>query len=824
MKKKLKAIIVLLVLATLITPAVKFLFILGENLSKSYNLEIENYDNIISRYVFDKNADGKNPINDLAGRSPFGKKKAKYQQLEDFYDEMLKQYQVSEEELIDADSIYSKSLKLKNVNELNEVKNIITENVTIPVLGEKDKDVIGDLSKLKVLHNFDDSGLDKVDKEIANTPADKVAKVMDKEGKRIIDSYINEKYSTSYRRNPSVMKIFNENIFYNSPTPDNSKINSDENLNKLKLIMGKNQYYSFEIVRFNLVADKGINIDDLKVYVIRGDYIFPNVGGKNDIFFKYRDNKIVGTAAMGYNPPPGQYQIVVKSRKTPNWKGVSADFRLVRRSVPKLKKGFSVVNMEYTIPLKTIKVKSPRGYLGDYKEIANWVEYMGVDAFWMLVAQTTGWNQNATANRPWVKGGFRNLDLLAPVMKEKNIQVGAYIMSYFTPANGKKKVGYDPSLGYNSTQNRLEDSYHISLNCEKRFQDILKIAKEFEANPNVDYIGMDFIRTGRADGYEMGPMVVEDMNIRVSKEYHKYSYIGKVKWFANVIENQKNQIVISKWRWWRATKTAGIINRLITEGDLTKPVWCFTLGWEHGKQHGQDPYMMFDAGAMIDAVMLYEASENQFKNMMVQWKNYMRDNQNNVIIGNASDIRLLDSSTRNPAADFIYRQVKGYRDVYRSGLAKGLFFHDISRALWSSKRGIDIKEWAIVNGHSVSKYRQELGLIPYSAKIRFNADKETGMIKISNHIDQIISDLKLSFIKTGNWNKVQHKGDHFVTLFPNQTMDIPFKALIKSSRRSIDTILGYVIEHKHYPKYFFFTQRSKVDYEKYMLADVNSGH
>ncbi len=822
MKSKLKAIIILSVLGILLIPAVRLLFVFGESLSKSYNLEIENYDNVISRYVFDKSADDDNPINALGSRSSFGKRKVKDQQLEDFYDEMLKQYRI-EENLEDADDVYASSLKLKEVSELNEVRGIITENVTIPVIGERKKDIIGDLSKLKVLHNFDDSGLDEMDKEIEGTPADKIANDMDAEGTKVIDSYINEKYSISYRRNPSTLRIFNENTFYNSPIPNNNKFNSDKNLNKIKLVMGKDQYYSFEIVRFNLVADNAINIDDLKVYVVRGNYIFPNVGGKNDIFFKYQDKKIVSTAAMGYNPPPGNYQIVVKSRKIPDWKGVSADFQLVRRTVPKLKKGFSIVNMEYTIPLKSIKVRGHKGNLGDYKEIANWVEYMGADAFWMLVAQTTGWNQKTTAKNPWVVGGFKNLNLLAPVMQEKNIQVGAYIMSYFTPANGKRKAGYDPSLGYSSSQFKLEDSYHISLNCEKRFQDILQIAKEFEANPNVDYIGMDFIRTGRADGYEMGPMVVEDMNIRTPEKYDRFSYIDKVKWFANTIENQKKSTVIRKWRWWRATKTASIINRLITEGNLTKPVWCFTLGWEHGKQHGQDPYMMFDAGAMIDAVMLYEANETQFKNMMIQWKNYMRNNQNNVVIGNASDIRLLDSSTRNPPADFIYRQVKGYRNVYREGLAKGIFFHDISRALWSSKRGIDIKEWAIVNGHSISKYRQELGLIPYSATIKFNEDKKTGIIKIKNHSDRIIPDLKISYVKTGNWNKVQHEGDHFVTLFPKKTVEIAFKALIKPERKAVDAILGYLIEQKHYPKYFFFTQRAKVDYEKHGLANISSG-
>ena len=819
MKIKLKAVIILSVLGILLIPAVKLLFILISSLPKSYNLEIENYENTISRYSFDKLANNENPFQAMASKKLFGKHTGGQQQLDNFYDEMMKQYKV-EEDLVDVDGVYTRDLKLKEVRELNEIRSIITENIVTPVLGERDEDIIGDLSQLKVLHNFDDTGIDKIDRDISGSLSDQIANNLDQEGKEELDTYINEKYLKNYQRQPSSLRVFNQNKFYTSPMPDNSKLNSDDTLNKLKLVMGKDNYYCFEVIRFNIITDSHININDLKAYVVRGDYILPNVGGKNDIFFKYRRNEIVSTTALGYNPPPGTYKIVVKSRSNPNWKGTSASFKLTRRKVPKLKKGFSVVNLEHTIPLNTTRVKGPNGW-GGYEEIANWVKYMDADAFWMLVAQTTGWDASINPKDPWVPGGFKNLALLGPAMKKKNIQVGAYIMSYFTPGNGKKKVGYDPSLGYIYDGNKLQDSYHVSLNCEKRFQDIVKIAKTFEDNPHVDYIGMDFIRTGRADGYEMGPLVVEDMNIHVPEEYSSYSYTDKVKWFAQQIEHKKNQVIIRKWRWWRATKTAGIINRLITEGDLTKPVWCFTLGWEHGKQHGQDPYMMFDAGALIDAVMLYEASEGQFKNMMVQWRNYMRDNANNVMIGNASDVRLLESSTRNAPADFIYRQVKGYRNVYRNGLAKGIFFHDISRALWSSKRGIDIKEWAIVNGHSISKYRQELGMIPYSAKIKLNADARTGKIKIKNHTDKIISGLRLSFVDTGNWVSATDKKERLISLQPNKTIQIPFKAVIKPERESIDTILGYVITHKYHPKYFFFTQRSKIDYEKYMLASVN---
>ena len=77
--------------------------------------------------------------------------------------------------------------------------------------------------------------------------------------------------------------------------------------------------------------------------------------------------------ALGYNPPPGTYSIVVKSKSNPEWGGLDKPFTLVKRKVPKLKPGFSVVNMEYTVPIKRTFIKGPNGRIGNYTEIVNWM-------------------------------------------------------------------------------------------------------------------------------------------------------------------------------------------------------------------------------------------------------------------------------------------------------------------------------------------------------------------------------------------------------------------------------------------------------------------
>ena len=67
----------------------------------------------------------------------------------------------------------------------------------------------------------------------------------------------------------------------------------------------------------------------------------------------------------------------------------------------------------------------------------------------------------------------------------------------------QEKGGYDVSIGYNSETKSLVESRHISLADTKRVQDIIDILKRYDSNPNISYVGLDFIRTGEVDGYEM---------------------------------------------------------------------------------------------------------------------------------------------------------------------------------------------------------------------------------------------------------------------------------------------------------------------------------
>ena len=833
----LKNCFLLCILVVVSIPIMRLLWIYGNTFFNSHLLEVNDEARLVKRYSASKNtANTKDFFNqNYLHKKPLGEMQEESFDLESYYTLVYQQYQ-SLESKKSMDSFYRNALDLEDlkasVSTINnpgfndEIQTAHTYSKKSPpnAVGKEDAALLGDMKDLQLFHHFDDTNpAQEKDPNLQKSENDKVARQLDQDSHTEdirLDKHVQSRedayksYSKTIRQKTKKEK--KPYHFYTSPIPAYTKKNTTNELSQMNLILSKDSYYAYELVHVNLISPNSINLNDLKIYVKRSNYLFPNVGGKNDFFFKYKKNTIYTKIAMGYSPSPGQYTILVRSKSNPKWKGIKKTFSMRRRKVPPLKKGFSVVNLEYTIPLTKTLIQGPNGKIGRYDTLVEWLSYMDVDALWMLVAQTTGWDPSITPDSPWVKGGFTNLNLLGPVCKEKNIMLGAYVMSYFTPGNGKRKVGYDPSLGYSASVG-LEDSLHISLNCSKRLNDIIKVVKQLDNNPHVSFIGLDFIRTGRADGYEMGPLVVEDMSIPVPDEYHSMKHIDKIKWFAAKVENRTNKSAIAKWRWWRAHKVATIANTIIHQASLKKPMWVFTLGWEHGKQHGQDPYMFFDAGVLIDAIMLYEANTIQFKNMMIQWPNYMRNNLNNLVIGNASDIRFLDGSSYNTAIEYMSRTRRGYQNIYREGFAKGIFLHDLSRALWSSKRGINIKEWAIVHGHATSLYRFDMGLIPYKAEAVMNDDKKSGVIKITNNTDKHIQNMYLSFVQTAPWKSVTMNAPYTISLNAYEAKHYLFDADLLPDHQDKEVIIGFKVEHPYYRKFFFFTQYSKRDLNSFLV-------
>lgn len=705
---------------------------------------------------------------------------AKNKTLEEYFENVLKTYQILDNDL-------------QSENTGSEIAGQVQETINI---NNSQVRIIGKGERFNLLNKFDrpiskDSPSQK--NILEKWDGDNTKPVVE------IEDIKSEYFDKFYERSIDSLSIEVPRSWVKSPSPKLTK-NSINDLKQLKINLDKKAYYRFEIVKMNLISSKRVNINDLKIYITRDKYTIPNVGGKIDMFFRYLDGIIYSTMAMGFAPSTGTYNVVIKSKSLPNWEGLVTSFKLVKRKIPPLQKGFSVVNFEYAGNAERIKIVGPYGEKKNYQGIIDWVKFMDNDALWVLGGQTAIWNDISPLN-PWNPQCIKNVNLLAKATKKSFLQFGAYLMCYYTPGNGYKKGGYRASFGYDNDNDTLFNTSFISISDEKRIQDMIKICRKFQQNDNINFIGLDFIRTGLLNGYELVDQFINEMNVRISSKYKKK--VSRMKWLARKIENEKNRRIINKWNWWRAHKMATIVNRIIIEANLTKPVWVFTLGWKHGQEHGQDPYMFFDAGAFIDAVMLYHADKHEFKSMMWQWPFYNRYLKNNIMVGNASDVRLLDGNSNNPALEYVYRTKRGYKGIYSSGLAKGIFLHDLSRSLWSKNKGLSVMDWSIVHGHSTSIFRKDAGTIPYRGTVNF-LTKTKGKIIIENLSKKKIKNLEIEYINNGKWLKIDDNSTNTFTLLPSQKVIFDFKAIAKKKYSRKSNILGYVLKHADYRKYFFF--------------------
>ncbi|NNN04567.1 MAG: hypothetical protein HKL90_01565, partial [Elusimicrobia bacterium] len=128
-------------------------------------------------------------------------------------------------------------------------------------------------------------------------------------------------------------------------------------------------------------------------------------------------------------------------------------------------------------------------------------------------------------------------------------------------------------------------------------------------------------------------------------------------------------------------RRAALIVREIKERLATdKPLWAFTLTWDKGRQHGQDPVMMNDAGVDVDAAMFYRADRDQFAAMLKDWHAYLRRGDAQIMPGDIFDWGLHQKSPAGPA-EFARRLRAARARVYADGPADAVFFHDLDRLL-----------------------------------------------------------------------------------------------------------------------------------------------
>ena len=496
----------------------------------------------------------------------------------------------------------------------------------------------------------------------------------------------------------------------------------------LNVFTSKKSYYRYELVE--ILADyrdyekKPIVSGNLSAKIYFNNKLITTVGNISEIQLYYDSNLKLwrGRFPVPWNPQLGEYSALVIAKPAdpgPVLKE-TCNFSIIGKEPPQIPSGLAVMAVENYSDLNKRKLQGPDGSMGDWKKILDWAQYCGADAVFCLAGMTDGEvrydkERKIKVFRPDLLELTKKLSFEA---KNRGFLYGAWVMSFMMQKKDADKFGYTPSISYNKMNDTLYPSYHISIGDKKRLDDLVEIVKELDKNPYVDFIGLDYIRTGDFDGYELVDEVVSEMSIPVPVEWDRMGPRERIIWFAKKISSENDESVIEKWRWWRAHKVAMNVKEIIERSGTKKPIWLFTLGWEHGKQHGQDPLMFNDAGITYDAVMLYEANQKQFRQVLVDWKNYLKTRQVNIICGNSVDVTLLDSPVLTPPEEIVRRNVTGVKQLLFGGLTDGLFWHDLTRALWGRKGEFSTKEWVITAGTSFSRFREEKGISPLSLRVQ----------------------------------------------------------------------------------------------------------
>ena len=124
--------------------------------------------------------------------------------------------------------------------------------------------------------------------------------------------------------------------------------------------------------------------------------------------------------------------------------------------------------------------------------------------------------------------------------------------------------------------------------------------------------------------------------------------------------------------------------------------------------------MMRDAGVDMNAIMLYEADSAQYRGLVHQWNQYTRDAAFNLVVGNTFDWRL-HQKTLNPAGPeaMVIRTLLAVEKFQEGKPVRGIFMHDLARALRGNLGPYPPREWFLAAGSAITRVREIHGVTPY---------------------------------------------------------------------------------------------------------------
>jgi 23S rRNA (uracil1939-C5)-methyltransferase len=484
--------------------------------------------------------------------------------------------------------------------------------------------------------------------------------------------------------------------------------------------MPNGNFLRYEMVPFEIkmTSNHTVNFSEVhgEVAIYNNGEPVTTVGGKEKWILKKDEyeRRLYGNWPIPYNPKPGTY-VAELTVTSPEWKGskvLHSAFTIPPLKPSGLYPGYATLTMEGGKQLINGAIPAIDG--SDSMNAANaiqWARYMGANCYCFLAGQTSIWDHFNSREFPFSQGDMDLAHKYGRAAHEAGMKFAAYITTFKVVGDAWNQAPYQFSMGYDKDTDQVVQTRFISLNDPKRRQDVIDILKKFNDDDSIDIIGMDYVRTGFA-GYEFVDEFMKDMNVPAPSGYGSMTKEDRIRWLAKTVEMDKNREVTSQFEWWRAHKVSLALKSILDDAKLTKPVFTFTLGWQQGHQHGQDPAMFVDAGVNYNHIMLYEGDRETLKSMNEHWPNYLTRGNGMYAMGEMVDFNWVQKSLDPPAPEELYnREVDTFQKWFSVNARVGMFWHDLYRMVYGMRGPYSDMEWLIAGGKAFTAMKNAEGVL-----------------------------------------------------------------------------------------------------------------
>jgi hypothetical protein len=575
-------------------------------------------------------------------------------------------------------------------------------------------------------------------------------------------------------------------------------------------------------INIPLISGTPVNFDKIMrdascvAKIFLNNRLISTVGSTEEINLRYDPGHDCWTGKwpIPWNPELGKYHAFVLLKIAGKKYAGQVEFTVTRRNVAPMEKGLSVMDIE---PGDSIIQRVP-GVGGRavkiWENYVLWAKFMGASALWHNVGQSQLWTGEVNpAVFPWDVMTVNQIPELSAACHKYDMKYGGWITSFVVLGPRQDLSPYAQTTGYDKETNTLRKLIYISIADEKRHQDIADLLHKMNDMPNVDYVGLDYMRTDFG-GYEMASEFAADMPIKILPvDWQDMTEEDRMLWLGKTLEIDHDHPTVLMWMWWRAHKMATVIADIKKRAGLTKPLWVFSLTWKMGKEHGQDTLMFRDAGVDLNALMFYSIDKNAYPLMLNDWYDYLHRSNLNAVSGQCVDWNLLGRTYRPSGPEEHYIRQKMAVDKFQKiNPTLGLFWHDLTRAFKGSRGPYSALEWAIAGGASFSYLREKQGLYPFEVKWdcpEKAAKDEVFTIDITIKSKAVITtEYYLKLLKVSNLEMFGDITQQFY-LAPGEVKSFSFqvKAMDREYRKDFMQMIAFMIQYgqlKTQERYFDF--------------------